>query len=288
MLQEAHRGVTLTARLTSEDPLWCSGSASRLLRVISNLVGNAIESVLGKGEVTVTASGKVLTAPYHGYETVPAGEYSVIEVTDTGCGMDDKTKTKVFEPFFSLKAPSQRAGSGLGLSVVHGLISDHRGFIDLKSQLGQGTTFTVYLPRSEAGVTEEKPKVAKMPQGDAQILVIDDEPAQRFLARRFLERLGYTATLTSSGVEAVALFKAIKRKKEESPFDLIMVDMVMKEMDGLATIKSIRNLYPNQKFIVVSGHATDEATIETHGLGIAWLSKPYSLTELAQILKAQL
>ena len=211
-----------------------------------------------------------------------------VEIADTGCGMDAATKAKLFEPFFSMKEANQRMGSGLGLSVVHGLVSDHHGFMDVESEVDQGSKFTIFLPGAEAGEIKEEAKTAALPSGNARILVIDDEPAQRLLARRFLERLGYTVTVVSDGAEAVALFKAAKRKKEESPFDLVVVDMMMKGMDGVATSKAIRECYPDQKLMIASGHAAENQTAESQGLGLHWLPKPYSLSDLAEALKSQL
>jgi two-component system cell cycle sensor histidine kinase/response regulator CckA len=206
-------------------------------------------------------------------------------VTDTGCGMDTKTMARSFEPFFSMKTPSERSGSGLGLSVVHGLVKDHEGFLDLKSTTGEGTTFVIYLPSSENGAVTAESKRASLPRGNECILVVDDEAAQQRSALKWLKKLGYTATAASSGAEAVALFEAAKQAGEPAPFDLVMMDMVMVGMDGVAASKEIRRLYSGQKMLIVSGHAPIDLDIEAKALDIAWLTKPYTASGLAHALR---
>ena len=150
-IQTARCDVHILKHLCDE-PVWCMGSESRLLRVLANLVGNAAESIDGQGDVIVSTGRQMVVEPISGFEVVPVGDYVTIEVTDTGCGMDAKTMARSFEPFFSMKVASDRSGSGLGLSVVHGLVKDHEGFLDLTSMPGKGTTFVIYLPSAETGV----------------------------------------------------------------------------------------------------------------------------------------
>jgi PAS domain S-box-containing protein len=264
------------------EPAWCMGSESRLARVLLNLIGNAAEAIDGQGDVTVRTGRQRFAEPYSGYEPVPAGDYVTIEVADTGCGMDAKTMARMFEPFFSTKASVERSGSGLGLSVVHGLVKDHAGFVDVKSAPGKGTTFTIYLPVADAAAVQESGMWnATLPVGSERVLVADDEPGQQYLSRRTLAKLGYAVQVVGSGEEAVALFEAAGREGRPAPFDVAMVDMIMKGMDGLAACKAIRALYPGQGLMVVSGHAPDKLVDEAKALGIGWLSKPYTAADLA-------
>ncbi len=293
---QARRPDVKVLKMLSLGPLWCMGSDSRLARVLANLVGNAAEAIDGTGDVSVRTSRHVLTELRHGYEDIPAGDYVTIEVTDTGCGMNDQTISRIFEPFFSMKAPSERSGSGLGLSVVRGLVKDHAGFLDVQSVPGNGTTFTVYLPSATVIEVEAVTDGDNLPGGHERILVVDDEPGQQFLAQRALKKLGYIATVVSSGEEAVALFAAAKRDGKPidgaqgrfEPFDLVMMDMIMKGMDGLAACKAILKLFPKQKMIIASGHAPDDMAAEVKALAIGWIAKPYLAVDLACVVRATL
>ena len=211
------------------------------------------------------------------------------EVTDTGCGIDAKLLCRIFEPFFSTKASNERSGSGLGLSVVHGLVRDHRGYLDAKSVVGQGATFTVYLQAIAAGSPVLKAGVLDdAPRGHERILVIDDEPGQRLLVRTHLMRLGYDVTEVSSGEEAVALFEAAHRKGQPNPYDLVLSDVLLKGMDGLAACMVIRRFYPMQKFLIMSGHAPGGHEELIRALDGEWLGKPFLAIDLANALRRRL
>ena len=287
MIQDARPDVHILKR-QGDDPVWCMGDESRLLRVLANLVGNAVEAIEGQGEVIISTGRQVVADPILGFDVVPAGDYITIEVTDSGCGMDAKTMLRSFEPFFSMKAPGERSGSGLGLSVVHGLVKDHEGFLDLKSTAGKGSTFTIYLPAAEAGATSEESKRVPLPKGNERILVVDDEACQQDSARLLLKKLGYSTIVVSSGEEAVALFESARRADKPAPFDLVLMDMIMRGMDGMATSKEIRRLYAGQKVLIVSGHAPDNLDREAEALGISWITKPYTAYEMACALRANL
>jgi signal transduction histidine kinase/ActR/RegA family two-component response regulator len=279
--------VHVMKQLTSE-PAWCLGSEARLARMLANLVGNAEEAISGHGDVVIHTGQLALTTPHPGYETVPAGAYVTITVTDTGCGMDAKTLARIFEPFFSTKAPSERSGSGLGLSVVHGLVRDHEGFLDVRSEQGKGTTFTVYLPAAAAGEVPETSGSPLLPGGSERILVVDDEPAQQISSQIRLKKMGYEVTAVASGEKAVELFELPGREGKPAPFDLVMTDMIMKGLDGMATCKAILELYPKQRLLIASGHAPAEYKKRLKEMGAGWLAKPYTAADLARAVRAQL
>lgn len=284
---QVRRPNVQVSKQLSDKSLWCLGSASKLARALANLVINAAEAIDGQGNVIVRTGRQLFAEICHGYEEVPAGNYVTIEVTDTGCGMDSKTMARIFEPFFSTKSQSERSGGGLGLSVVHGLVKDHTGFLNVKSEAGKGATFTVYLP---AVAEEVKAASAKdqLPGGHERILAVDDEPAQLFLSQRQLKRLGYDVTVVSSGEEAVALFEAAGRDGKSAPFDLVLTDMVMPGLNGLSMCKAILRLYPEQKLVILSGYAPEKYEQQVKLLGIDWLTKPCSPAELACTLRARL
>jgi len=285
----ARRPFVQISRQLSNEMLWCLGSEERLVRVLKNLLCNAAEAIDGQGDVTVRTGRHVFTVMHSGYEEIPAGEYITIEVTDTGCGMDARTFMRMFEPFFTTKARNERGGSGLGLSVVNGLVKDHSGYLDVESIPGKGSKFVVYLPAMPAG--KAPPVVSgrvSLPGGNERILVVDDEPGQQMLALLQLKHLGYETTVVSSGEEAVALFDETRRNRKPAPFDLVLVDMMMKGLNGVGTCKTIRGLYPKQKLIIASGHAHEEHAKRIEELHIDWLAKPFTAHELASAVRAQL
>ena len=273
-IQNYRPDVKIT-KILSAGPVTCLGSDSRLVRVLVNLVGNAEESIVGSGDIVIRTGRRVFTEPYHGYYTdVPAGSYVAIDVEDTGCGMNEGVLSRIFEPFFSTKAPGERSGSGLGLSVVYGLVRDHDGYFDVRSEPGKGTIFSVFLPFVDSVVGLPVPAAARMQGGTERILVVDDEPGQQVLARRALRKLGYAVTVVSSGEEAVQLFEQAGQARRAAPFDLVMTDLVMAGMGGLAVCQTILASYPAQKLIIVSGHSEEGKAKQAKSVGADWLVKP--------------
>lgn len=285
-MRERWPEVRISGRLEAE-PAICMGADASLVRVLVNLVGNAVEAVDGKGEVLLRTGRKELKEPYLGYEPVPAGDYITIEVVDTGCGMDVMTLSHLFEPFFTTKAPSERSGSGLGLSVVYGLVKDHGGFLDCRSDLGKGTTFWIYLPAVSAGAAA-MPEEARIKGGHERILVVDDEPGQQVLARQALRNLGYDVTVVSSGEDAVKLYEEGLKDAAQAPFDLVMTDMIMAKMDGIAVCEKVLQLRPGQKMLVCSGQSSEDKEKLALAMGADWLVKPYTAEELSRAVRARL
>lgn len=263
------------------EPLAMRGAESQLARAVANLVRNGIEAIDGDGEVTVKTLRAHLTEPIAGFETVPPGWYAVLVISDTGCGIPQSELGRVFEPFFTKKRAGENSGTGLGLAIVHGVVKEHDGFIDVTSTVGVGTTFTLYFPST--AVAEPRPEApTALPHGHARILVVDDEQVQLRTCRRVLTRLGYAVETSASGQLACEMFRqaAVSRI---SPFDLVLVDMLLGESaDGLDVVAQIRSMFPDQKAIIVSGHAPTERTDEATKHGLPWLSKPYGFEELAQ------
>jgi len=267
----------------SAGSLVISGDESHLSRAVSNVVQNAAESIEKEGTVTIKTFKKRLDTPFAGYETVPQGDYAIIEISDTGEGIDKESLGQILEPFYTRKKKSTRSGSGLGLSVVHGIIKDHSGFIDVNSEAGAGSLFALYLPLVDA---QPKEKICESPDtpavgGAERILIVDDEPGQRFIACKSLQRLGYEVTEAEDGHQALAHFEKAKRSGAASPYDLIVLDMIMEEgFDGLDAYEAILKLYPNQKALVASGHAEDGRARAAEDLGADWLAKPYQTADL--------
>jgi DNA-binding LacI/PurR family transcriptional regulator/signal transduction histidine kinase/ActR/RegA family two-component response regulator len=260
-----------------------SGSESQLARAVDNLIRNAVEAFPGNGEVVVKSAKVDVHEPRAGYEVIPAGEYATLSVSDDGVGIEPHELGQVFEPFFTKKRAKEMSGSGLGLSIVHGVVKEHEGFIDVTSTPGVGTTITLYFPLAEGA--ERREPVLATPRGTARILIVDDEPIQQRTGRRVLVRLGYEVETMDSGLRAYELFKRAAASGQ-SPFDLVIMDMVLGEvLDGLQVIEHIQRLFPAQKVIVVSGHAPTERAELAVAKGLTWLVKPYGMDAFAQTVQ---
>jgi len=284
-------------QLLCEEPLVVRAAEPHLVRAITNLVRNALEAIDGPGKVCVTTRAIDLTLPLLGYEAVAPGKYAVITVTDTGRGIDPARLARVFEPFFSSKVIKQTSGSGLGLAVVHGVVKEHDGYLDVESQLGQGTTFSLYFPRLDVAF-ETTSTTSSVPRGRAKVLIIDDEPAQLRTASRVLSQLGYEIDTLRSGAAACAVFAACAVERQASaaertactsPYDLLIVDMSLNEdQDGLAVIERVRTLFPAQRALIASGNTPPERAEAAISQGLGWLAKPYTSGALARAVEAAL
>jgi len=167
---------------------------------------------------------------------------------------------------------------------VHGLVKDHAGYVNVASQPGKGSVFTLYFPAVKHTALTDDTIQAPLLGGSERILLVDDEQSQQIVIQRILKKLGYATTTVSSGEAAAALFEESHRSNLPAPFDLVVTDMLMKGMNGILACKAIRKFYPDQKLLVVSGHATDALVAEAKDMGIHWLSKPYSSPELANAI----
>jgi DNA-binding LacI/PurR family transcriptional regulator/signal transduction histidine kinase/CheY-like chemotaxis protein len=291
----APRAAAVRVKLDlSVEPLVVEGSEPHLLRAIGNLLRNASEAIPGAGQISVRTVRLALPAVLGAYELIPAAEYATIAVSDSGGGIVTADLTRIFEPFFSRKRLADSSGSGLGLAIVHGVVKEHRGYIDVLSTPGEGTTFTLYFPLSTGpSVPAREPGGA--PHGSARILVIDDEPSQLQAARRVLRHLGYEVDTLESGREALVHFANERQRFLErgaaavglAPYDLVIVDYALnEERNGLETLERIRELFPAQRGIMVSGHG--RAELEGSGSTVTWLPKPYSAETLARFVKRAL
>jgi len=301
-LRFAEQGALRVDLITdlSPSPLMVRGSESQLARAIDNLIRNSVDAVAVAAAQAQTESGQIvvksakveLTEPYVGHETVPPGAYAMLSVSDDGCGIEPHELGQVFEPFFTKKRAQETSGSGLGLSIVHGVVKEHDGFIDVASAREVGTTISLYFPlagplaeRAEQRARAVGPSAATAPHGDARILLVDDEPLQLRTGRRVLVRLGYRVEVIDSGLGAYELLSHAVASGS-SPFDLVIMDVALGEaLDGLQIIEQIQRLCPDQKFIIVSGHAPTEREELAVRKGLTWLGKPYGMETLAQTVE---
>ncbi len=259
------------------------GSYSHISKAVANLVANAADAMPAGGRITIATRDCYIDKPYTGFEIIPEGEYAILEVSDTGIGIPQSDLDKIFEPFYTKKKLG-RSGTGLGMSVVWGAIKDHDGFIDIITEEGSGTTFIIYYPASRSEIDSPSPVYIEDYLGKGEsILIIDDAPEQRDLAKRMMERLGYDVTTAASGEEAVAMIK--KRS-----FDVLILDMIMPSgIDGLATYREILKITPDQKAVIASGFAKTERVNETQKLGAGiYIKKPYTLQKIGLAVRAEL
>jgi CheY-like chemotaxis protein len=249
-----------------------------------NLFSNAMEAMPNGGLLTVKTSNCYLDRPIQGYDHVREGDYAVLAVSDTGVGIPAADLKRIFEPFYTKKVMG-RSGTGLGLSVVWGTVKDHNGYIDVQSEIGKGTTLTLYFPVTGEPVSEQGvsiPVSDYMGSGET-ILVVDDVEGQRDLAVRMLSKLNYRVTSVVSGEEAVVYMKSNK-------VDLIVLDMIMDPgIDGMEAYRQILEIHPRQKAIIVSGFAETDRVNEVQTLGVgAYVRKPYIMERLGVAVRGEL
>jgi CheY-like chemotaxis protein len=251
-----------------------------------NLGLNAAHAMGDAGRLDIeVAALDVDQAQAAGMPGLKAGPSVCLTVRDTGCGMDETTISRIFEPFFSTKGQMQ--GTGLGLSVVHGIVKEHSGGITVRSAPGKGAEFRIYFPAlaeaANAPVHEAMPAAAASGQGE-RLLFVDDEADLVFLSKLLLERMGYTVETAGSSEEALARFG-----KDPARFDAMITDLSMPGMSGLELARKILEIRPGFPIIVMSGHIREVDTQRALGLGIGELHwKPNTVEDLAETLRKRL
>ena len=255
-----------------------NGSKAHLSKTIMNLVINAFESMTHGGNLTLRTFSASVESRMTLFGELPKGDYTIIEVQDTGYGIEEEDLTHIFEPFYTRKEMG-RSGSGLGLSVVFGVIQDHNGYLNVTTEMGVGTTFSFYIPFIENTEPSTNNKEKNM-TGSESILIVDDIEEQRNLAARLLSSLGYKTDTAENGSEAL---KILKKKR----YDLIVLDMIMEDdFDGLDTFKEILKIRPDQKAIIVSGFAETDRVKEARNLGVnKYIRKPYSIKKIGTAIR---
>ena len=260
------------------------GSPVHLEKTLLNLVSNAAEAIAGEGEVTIRTENRYLDKPLRGYDEIKQGDYVVLTVCDTGMGIPTENREKIFEPFYTKKAMG-RSGTGLGLAIVWGTVKDHEGYIDVQTEVGEGTTFTLFFPitREELIVPKRKEIMEQYMGKGESVLVVDDIAEQRDVASSLLTQLGYDIHTVASGEEAVEYLKKHKA-------DILVIDMIMAPgIDGLETYQKVLKVNPNQKAVLVSGFSETDRVKEALKLGAgAYVKKPYVLERIGVAIRDEL
>jgi PAS domain S-box-containing protein len=265
-----------------------SGDPVQLHQMLLNLSVNASDAMPNGGRLAISATPTSVSAsaPRPHPDAVP-GSFIRIDISDTGCGIPDILKGQIFDPFFTTKGVGR--GSGLGLSTARSIVKAHCGFITFVSTEGIGTTFSVFLPTAEMGLSKttrgDAPKVhtGPLPRGKGEnILVVDDEDSVRVIMRSTLESFGFRAVVAADGAEAVALFRSAP-----ALFDMALVDMQMPGLDGGKTIMALRHIRPELPIVGASGLATNQNKEQAAANGVRhFLDKPFSVETLIRTVHA--
>lgn len=256
---------------------------SQIQQVIMNLAVNARDAMPDGGRLTIETSMVGAENGAANDTLVDKGGFIKLSVSDTGIGMDTETQRKIFDPFFTTKETGK--GTGLGLYIVHSVISNHGGYINLYSEPNKGTRFNIYLPITKEMGVEETNEPGDI-KGTGTILVIDDEPDVRELCRDMLEPLGYTVLLAGSGSDGINLFRTMKDK-----ISLVIVDMIMPKMGGSEVFQALRTIKPDVKVILCSGYSHNgfagiDKLLKSGAAG--FVQKPFTRHSIAQAIKKAL
>ncbi len=259
------------------------GDATQIHQVLINLCTNAAQAMGADGgvidiSVLSTKLDRRTARPYN----IGQGTYARIQVEDTGCGIPPDIMERIFDPYFTTNKP--HGGTGMGLSIVHGIVTRHNGIIDVESIPGQGTLFVLLLPLTEKVLAVEDVPAEQICTGKERILLVDDEPSITFLGQEYLNKLGYHTQGFTSAAEALTTFKS-----GPSEFDLIITDMTMPGMTGEALTREILKVSPDIPIILCSGYHQQMDETRAGELGIKlYLQKPYDMKSLAKAVRQAL
>ena len=263
-----------------EDSLWTvEVDRGQIEQVLLNLYVNAWQAMPDGGSLYLRTENVMLDRSYVKPYKVEPGRYVKISITDTGTGIDKGTLERIFEPFFTTKEMGR--GTGLGLASVYGIIKSHEGYINVYSELDQGTTFTIYLPASGKEAVEDTKLIAEILKGSGTILLIDDEKMILDVGRELLEELGYTVLSATSGQEAIEIFQESRDK-----IDMIIMDMIMPGMSGSDTFDCMKEISPNVKILLSSGYSINGQATNILQRGCdGFIQKPFNINKLAETVQ---
>jgi CheY-like chemotaxis protein len=279
--------VALNRECDEETPPVCA-DASQMRQVVMNLITNASEAIGDEhGTVTIRVGavqlGREAPSRMRVGEDLPEGRYVSLEVEDTGIGIEEAARSKLFDPFYTTKF----AGRGLGLAAVLGIVRAHRGAIEVQSRVGEGATFRVLLPAAEASASarsEDRASQDRSAPGSGTILIVDDEEGVRDVARGMLEREGFSVVTVEDGRQAVRIFPSVSEE-----IDAVLLDLSMPEMDGGEVLREMRRIRPDVKVVLCSGYMEGRARELSDGPGqVSFLRKPFDSESLLRTLRGVL
>lgn len=279
-------GASITVEThQSETPLLVEADAARIEQLLVNLAVNSRDAMTDGGTLRIATSSRELTQP--DCATLPGllpGQHVVVQVSDTGSGMDSATAERAFEPFFTTKTNS--GGTGLGLAMVYNAVKQSRGHVAFKTAPGEGTTFTMHFPLTDkpiAPVTASEPAPVQKRQPTERILLVEDDASVRILVKDLLNKAGYTVLEARNGAEALQL-----GERESRHIDLMLTDYLMPGIRGDDLAQRILAIRPTMRVLYMSGCVSPDGIGEDPRLLGSVLHKPFSPTELLQRLRAEL
>ena len=275
MFARTRKEIEIIRRL--EEDLWpVEVDRGQMNQVLLNFYVNAWQAMPEGGNLFLQTDNFIVDDTNQTTMGLPLGRYIRISIADTGTGMDEATKVRIFDPFFTTKGMGR--GTGLGLASAYGIVKNHDGTIRVYSELGQGATFTIYLPASGKPAQYEPLPAVDLLKGNEVVLLVDDENMILEVGRLMLEKLGYTVFVAESGQIALDMLK-----HQHSEIDLVILDMIMPSMGGGETFDSLRKAYPELKVLLSSGYSIDGQAIKILRRGCnGFIQKPFNISDLSQ------
>lgn len=260
--------------------LWpVEADPGQIEQVFMNLLVNAWQAMPGGGHIYIETSNVTIWEGDEWPPYIKAGKYVKVSVSDTGVGMDEWTRERIFDPFFTTKEMGR--GTGLGLAMVYGIVKGHNGYIDVSSEPGRGSTFTVYLPASDKQMVCEDGEDKTLLRGTETILLVDDEAVITEVMRDMLELLGYRVFTAAGGREALRIYE-----ENKDIIDLVILDMIMPDMGGGETFDHLREANPGVRVILSSGYSLDGAPADIMSRGCqGFIQKPVTIADLSQKIR---
>lgn len=263
-----------------EEDLWSvEADQGQIEQVLLNLFVNAWQAMPGGGDLKLETKNAALDVAAASPYGLSPGSYVKIRVSDSGLGMDENTRRRIFEPFFTTKEMGR--GTGLGLASAYGIIKNHNGIIDVESKIGEGTTFTIYLPASKKMVRKDARQEGVILRGPETVLLVDDEDMIIEVGAEILEALGYKVFTARSGREAIEVFKANRDR-----VDIVLLDMIMPGMGGGDAYDQLREIDPKVKVLLSTGYSLRGEASEILKRGCnGFIQKPFNIKMLSQKLR---
>jgi PAS domain S-box-containing protein len=275
----------ITVEVASAPDLWpVQADPTQVHQVLMNLCLNARDAMPEGGRLVLETDNVELTPEtVHNRPEARVGQFVRLRVRDTGHGIPPAVLPRIFDPFFTTK--EQGKGTGLGLALVFGIVKQHRGWIECTSEVNQGTTFTIFLPRSTAPVaaTPEPRPATSPPTGHETIFLVDDEDMIRSLGRRMLQRAGYEVLLAANGEQALEVYR-----QAHSRIDLVILDLTMPRLSGKDALRQLVRINPAARVIIASGYSAEDMDVSGLDKVIAFIPKPFREEDLLKAVRQAL
>jgi len=282
MLEEMFPKVIEIRKLMDRKIPFISADHSQIHQALLNLCVNARDAMPNGGTLTIRVGTVALNVVQERFVTASSEHYVCISVSDTGVGMDEKTKNRVFDPFFTTKEKGK--GTGLGLSVVYGVMQTHHGFVDVESEVGKGTTFSLFLPvpyRTGSGTETLQFSASEAAGGTETILIVEDELVLREVLQTLLESKGYHIYSASDGQEAIEVFR-----KHRTEIAIVLTDIGLPKISGFEEFRKLREINPHVKVLLASGFLEPDMKSELFKAGAkGFIQKPYSPDEILRLIR---